>query len=60
MIIELMHRCTDTFCHFVGYQLQCFSFCLGTKQSVSRTDKEMVAVRLLNDGYFAVNRCRYM
>ena len=60
MVIEFMHRSTDIIHHFIGYQLKFSLFYSNTKQTASRTDKKMVAIRLFNGSYFPMNRHRFM
>ncbi len=55
-----MYWCIDTFQRFVRNQLQFSLFYPGTKQTTSRTDKKMIAIRLFNGSYFTNNRRRYI
>ena len=51
-----MYRCNYTFHDFIGNQLQFPLFYSNMKQTASRTDKEMVALRLFDGSYFPVDR----
>ncbi len=55
-----MHGHSDTLHCFIRNQLQLSPFYPGTEQAASRTNKEMISIRLFNSSYFTINRHQHM